>query len=83
MVHMCIIMSSFDAIIGAVMRTTVTLDNDLYAKAQLMSGLEDRATLLKEALKALIERESARRLMLLGGSELDAVVTPRRRDVAV
>ncbi len=65
------------------MRTTVTLDNDLYAKAQLMSGLEDRETLLKEALKALIERESARRLMLLAGSEVDALVTSRRRELAV
>ena len=42
------------------MRTTVTLDDALLLQAQNLSGLKDRGVLLKEALRALIERESAR-----------------------
>jgi hypothetical protein len=34
---------------------------------------------VREALKALIERESARRLARLGGSEPDLAAPPRRR----
>jgi Arc/MetJ family transcription regulator len=64
------------------MRTTLTLDDALLAQAQALSGLTERSALLREALTALIERESARRLARLGGSEpaLDAV--PRRREPA-
>lgn len=47
------------------MRTTVTLDDALLAQAQSLSGLKDRSLLLQEALRALIERESARRLIRL------------------
>lgn len=61
------------------MRTTVALDDKLMKKAQELTGVEGTATLLREALKALIERESARRLALLGGSEPDLQVPPRRR----
>ena len=51
------------------MRTTVALDDDLLAKAQALTGLSEKAALLREALRALIQRESAKRLALLGGSE--------------
>lgn len=61
------------------MRTTVALDDALLAKAQELSGLTERSALLREALKALIERESARRLALLGGSEPEIEAPPRRR----
>lgn len=64
------------------MRTTITLDDALLAKAQDLSGLTDRGTLLKEALQALIERESARRLIRLGGSESQLKDIPRRRSSA-
>lgn len=64
------------------MRTTVTLDDVLLSKAQVLSGLEDRGLLLKEALSALIERESARRLILLGGTEPQINDIPRRRNPA-
>jgi Arc/MetJ family transcription regulator len=50
------------------MRTTVTLDDDLVRTAQEMSGMVGKTALLLEALKALIERESARRLASLGGT---------------
>jgi Arc/MetJ family transcription regulator len=63
------------------MRTTVTLDEALLSQAQLLSGVHERSALLKEALGALIQRESARRLAKLGGSEPKAKAVPRRRDV--
>jgi Arc/MetJ family transcription regulator len=61
------------------MRTTVTLDDDLLAKAQAFTGLKEKSALVREALKALIERERARRLARLGGSEPELVAAPRRR----
>lgn len=51
------------------MRTTLTLDDELLAQAQQISGLKERSVLLREALLALVQRESARRLAQLGGSE--------------
>jgi Arc/MetJ family transcription regulator len=61
------------------MRTTLALDDDLLAKAQAFTGLKEKSALVREALKALIERESARRLARLGGSEPDLAVVRRRR----
>ena len=46
------------------MRTTLALDDELVAKAQAFTGLKQKSSLVREALKALIERESARRLEL-------------------
>lgn len=51
------------------MRTTSALDDELRAKAERPTGLREKSALLREALKALIERESARRLAWLGGTE--------------
>ena len=51
------------------MRTTLNLDDALLAKAHSLSGVKERTALLSEALRALIERESAKRLAKLGGSE--------------
>ncbi|MEQ1937695.1 type II toxin-antitoxin system VapB family antitoxin [Mesorhizobium sp. CN5-321] len=61
------------------MRTTIALDDDLIAKAQAYTGLTEKSAMVREALKALIERESARRLARLGGSEPDLKDVPRRR----
>ncbi|KGM33381.1 type II toxin-antitoxin system VapB family antitoxin [Inquilinus limosus] len=61
------------------MRTTLALDDDLLAKAQALTGLQEKSALIREALKALIARESARRLAALGGSEPDLEPLPRRR----
>jgi hypothetical protein len=63
------------------MRTTVTLDEALVRRAQSLSGVQERSALLKEALGALIQRESARRLAKLGGSEPKVKSIPRRREV--
>jgi metal-responsive CopG/Arc/MetJ family transcriptional regulator len=64
------------------MRTTVVLDDDLLEEAGLLSNVRDRTSLLREALKALIERESAKRLVSLGGSEPKLNVILRRQSVA-
>ena len=61
------------------MRTTIALDDDLISKAQAFTGLREKSALVREALRALIERESARRLARLGGSEPDLSDVPRRR----
>ena len=61
------------------MRTTLALDDDLLAKAVAFTGLTEKSALVREALKALIERESARRLARLGGSEPQLRAAPRRR----
>ncbi len=60
------------------MRTTLALDDDLVAKAAALTGLSEKSSLVREALKALIERESARRLANLGGSEPMLDAPPRR-----
>ena len=61
------------------MRTTIALDDELLAEAQACTGLKEKSALVREALKALIERESARRLARLGGSQPDLATPPRRR----
>ena len=61
------------------MRTTIALDDDLVAQAQAFTGLSEKSSLVREALKALIERESARRLARLGGTERKLKAPPRRR----
>jgi len=61
------------------MRTTINLDDALLERAQSLSGVAERSALLREALTALIQRESARRLARLGGSEAELKPVPRRR----
>lgn len=62
------------------MRTTLALDDDLVAEeAQRLTGTRDKAALVRQALRALIEQESARRLGRLGGTEPDLAEIPRRR----
>lgn len=61
------------------MRTTIALDDALVAKAQAFTGLTEKSSLVREALNALIERESALRLARLGGTEPEITAAPRRR----
>jgi Arc/MetJ family transcription regulator len=61
------------------MRTTLALDDELVAKASEYTGLREKSALVREALRALIEREAARRLARLGGSEPQLEAIPRRR----
>jgi Arc/MetJ family transcription regulator len=64
------------------MRTTVTLDDELLAKAQAYTGLTEKSAVLREALTALVQREAARRLARLGGTEPGMKRIPRRRPAA-
>ena len=61
------------------MRTTLALDDDLLTEAQRLTGTTEKTALVREALRALIERESARRLARLGASEPFLVDVARRR----
>lgn len=61
------------------MRTTITIDDDLLAKATKLTGPLDRSAMVHEGLRALIERESARRLARLGGTQRALKSAPRRR----
>ena len=60
------------------MRTTVRIDESLLSLAQDMTGITSRNAILKEALEALIQRESARHLAKMGGSEPQMMDIPRR-----
>jgi Arc/MetJ family transcription regulator len=60
-------------------RTTLALDDDLVAEAERLTGTTHKTVLIRMALRALIERESAQRLGRLGGSEPALTAAPRRR----
>lgn len=64
------------------MRTTLNLDDELLTRAARLSGIDEKTALLHAGLKALIERESARRLATLGGTERKVSAIPRRRSRA-
>ena len=61
------------------MRTTLTIDDDLFETAANLTGVKEKSALMREGLRALIERESARRLASLGGSEPGVAAVPRRQ----
>ncbi|MCH8923473.1 MAG: type II toxin-antitoxin system VapB family antitoxin [Planctomycetes bacterium] len=61
------------------MRTTLNIDDDLLAKAMQLTGIKEKTALVHAGLKALVSRESARRLALLGGTQKDLKPIPRRR----
>lgn len=61
------------------MRTTLALDDDLVREAQRLTGTREKSALVRQALQALIERESALRLARLGGSEPGIGEAPPRR----
>ncbi len=61
------------------MRTTLALDDDLVKLAQEYTGVSEKTALVREALKALIQRESSRRVAALGGTMPELEDIPRRR----
>lgn len=61
------------------MRTTLNIDDTLYEEAADLTGVREKTALVKEGLVALIQRESAKRLALLGGSDPDANAGSRRQ----
>jgi Arc/MetJ family transcription regulator len=60
------------------MRTTINIDDQLFEEAARLTGMKEKTALVRESLRALIERESARRLARLGGSEPQLEEVPRR-----
>ena len=79
-------MASFDATIICIptgqttMRTTLNIDDELLSEARRVTGVEEKTALVRAGLIALIEKESARRLAKLGGSEKQLKSVPRRRN---
>ncbi|MBV9570929.1 MAG: type II toxin-antitoxin system VapB family antitoxin [Alphaproteobacteria bacterium] len=61
------------------MRTTVKIDDQLLADAEEYTKIKERSALVNAGLKALVEREAARRLARLGGSDPNAKAAPRKR----
>lgn len=61
------------------MRTTLNIDDELLARAQNLTNITSKPKLVREALKALVERESAQQLAKLGGSQPGLRSIPRRR----
>ena len=61
------------------MRTTLNIDDQLLADAERLTGISEKTSLVREGLRALIERESARRLASLGGTQPQLKPVPRRR----
>ena len=61
------------------MRTTLNIDDELLARAQNLTNITSKPKLVREALKALVERESARQLAKLGGTQSGLRSIPRRR----
>ena len=64
------------------MRTTLILDRDLVSRAQALTGIQEKTRVVHEGLRALIARESAKRLVALGGSDPRAAAATRRRPPA-
>ena len=61
------------------MRTTLILDDRLVEHARDLTGVQEKTALVHAGLRALIARESARRLAALGGTEPAVRAIPRRR----
>jgi len=61
------------------MRTTIAIDDELFAKAQAYAGVEEKSAVIRKALQAYVELEAGRRLAAIGGSMPDLKAPPRRR----
>ena len=72
-------MVTFDSEEVAQMKTTIAIDDELFARAQEYAGVTEKSAVVRKALKAYVEREAGRRLARMGGTEPDAKVPPRRR----
>jgi Arc/MetJ family transcription regulator len=60
------------------MRTTITIDDELFAKAQEFAGINGKSAVVRVALQAFVQREAGRRLASMGGTQPDAEAPPRR-----
>ena len=69
-------------VVEVAMRTTVTLDDDLLARAEELTGIRERSALIRDAVELLVRIESGRQLAALGGSDQAAEAAPRSRQRA-
>lgn len=64
------------------MRTTVTIEDELYEKALAMAEPDmEKSELFREAIKTFVRIQAAKRLAALGGSMPDIKDVPRRREL--
>jgi Arc/MetJ family transcription regulator len=61
------------------MKTTLNIDDEILERASILTGIKEKTKLVRLGLNALIAKESAKRLAMLGGSEEKAKKIPRRR----
>lgn len=61
------------------MRTTLNIENSLIERASMLTGINEKTSLVRLGLEALIALESAKRLAKLGSTEKDLQAPPRRR----
>ena len=62
------------------MRTTVTIDDELYNKAlELADPGMDKSDIFREAMKTFVRVHAAKRLAALGGTMPEMAEVPRRR----
>jgi hypothetical protein len=61
------------------MRTTLIIDDRLLERARELSGIEEKTSLVRAGLEALIAREAGKRLAALGGGQPEIEDIPRRR----
>ena len=69
-------------VVEVVMRTTVTLDDELLARAEALTGIRERSALIRDAVELLVRIETGRQLAALGGSDQAAEAAPRSRQRA-
>ena len=61
------------------MRTTVTIEDQLYQRAlEVADPSMDKADLFREAIKAFVRTQAAKRLAALGSTQVDMPDIPRR-----
>ncbi|MBI5328614.1 MAG: type II toxin-antitoxin system VapB family antitoxin [Deltaproteobacteria bacterium] len=61
------------------MRTTLNIEDELLKKAKRLTGIQEKTSLVRLGLEALIAKESGKRLAMLGGTEKKLKPIPRRR----
>ena len=62
------------------MRTTLNIEDVLVERASKLTGVNEKTSLVRLGLEALIALESAKRLARLGGTEKGLKIPPRRRE---
>src|ERR1700676_4233509 len=78
--ELMLICTIFDAQEGLLLRTTITVDDELYQRAlDLADPGMDKADLFREAMKVFVRVQAAKRLSALGGQAPKMRMIPRRR----